>query len=141
MDLVDLVELYCRAFGVFMIYSNLPGCYTNSGKFASSHSKTSKPWDKYHKKPSRSVMKYFLVSKTMAYLIKFILQWYQPWVPSAPSHGRWLKCDPAGGGGTAGGGDGWFNLKEWMNWVDELGGYTLGVSAFPSFLGRGHHKN
>ena len=85
-------------------------------------------------------MKYFLVSKTMAYPIKFILQWCQPWVPSAPSHGRWLKCDPAGGGGTAGGGDGWFNLKEWMNWVDELGGYTLGVSAFPSFLG-GHPKN
>lgn len=85
-------------------------------------------------------MKYFLVSKTMAYSIQFILQWYRPWVPSAPSHGRWLKCDPAGGGGTAGGGDGWFNLKEWMNWVDDVGGYTLGVSAFPSFLG-GHHKN
>jgi hypothetical protein len=28
-----------------------------------------------------------------------------------------------------------------MNWVDELGGYTLGVSAFPSFLCPGHHKN
>lgn len=30
-----------------------------------------------------------------------------------PEHrARWLKCDPAGGGGTAGGGDGWFNLKD-----------------------------
>ena len=67
------------------------------------YTKCNVPWI-----PSRSVvtvMKYFFISTD----------------PAAPLR-RWLKCDPAGGGGTAGGGDGWFNLKDWRNWTDELGG-------------------
>ena len=78
-------------------------------------------------------MKYFLVSKTMAYPIRSVYSMASAIGPIRERCGRWLKCDPAGGGGTAGGGDGWFNLKAWMNWLG-FGWWLHHLGSFsPSF--------